>query len=103
MSLMGRCLTVLWEVTVEVLPAREMVFMPEMLHFVLKVREQALLEGGKWKMAEVNLLEVFPDIRRDDILRLLDRIAKELIRRKYFRGVILFSIASSGIRKLDNY
>ena len=49
-----------------------MAAMPEMLHFVRKVREQALREGGKWKWAEFDLVEMFPNIQREDILKSLE-------------------------------
>ena len=101
-SLVGRCLTVLWKMTVAVLTPREMVTMPEMLHFVLKVRERALREGGKWKWAEFDLVEMFPNIQREDILKSLEWIAKELMRKQSFRGGISFFIAKSGIQRLDN-
>ena len=71
-SLMGRCITVLWKMTVEVPTPGEMAAMPEMLHFVRKVREQALREGGKWKWAEFDLVEMFPNIQREDILKSLE-------------------------------
>ena len=78
-----------------------MVAMPEMLHFVRRVRERALREGGKWKWAEFDLVEMFPNIQRDDILKSLKWIAKELMRQKSFSGEYVF-IARSGIRRLDN-
>ena len=75
----------------------EMVAMPEMLHFIRKVHERALREGGNWKWAEFDLVEMFPNIQREDILKSLEWIAKELMRKKSFWGGVCFFIAKSEV------
>jgi hypothetical protein len=81
------------------------VSMKELLHFVRSaVREREdPAPGQHLQWVELDLVEMFPNISREDIVPALRWLFDEVRKKKQSRGNIRFYIAKSGLRKLDNH
>ena len=79
---MGRALTLLWKMAVDVLKSRELVAMPHMLHAVKKwlstMQKTNTEHAGTPFWTEMDVKEMFPEIPRSDIIPALVWIHDQL-------------------------
>ena len=103
--LVGRCLTMLWREAIRVTGAKELFAMTDVLPFVRSVikNEQSQREQDvDYWWVEYDLVEMFPNIPREEVLQALQWARDELKSRLTYRGGVRFYLSKSGRRKLDN-
>ena len=103
--LVGRCLTMLWREAIRITGAKELFAMTDVLPFVRSVikheQSQTAQEVDYW-WVEYDLVEMFPNIPREEVLQALQWARDELKSRLTYRGGVRFYLSKSGHRKLDN-
>ena len=103
---MGRALTLLWKMALDVLGSRELIAMPHMLHAVKKwlsqVNASQSAGAGMPFWTEMDVKEMFPEIPRSDIIPALVWIHDKLKEKKKTRGPVEFYLAKDGNRRMDN-
>ena len=105
-KLMGRALTLLWKMAVDVLKSRELIAMPQMLHTIKQwlshVDKSPSTGTGEPFWTELDVKEMFPEIPRSDIIPALVWIHDQLNGKKKTRGPVKFYLAKDGNRRMDN-
>ena len=105
-KLMGRALTLLWKMAINVLKSRELIAMPQMLHtiktWLSRIDVSRATGTGLPFWTEMDVKEMFPEIPRSDIIPALVWIHDQLKEKKKTRGPVEFYLAKDGNRKMDN-
>ena len=105
-KLIGRALTLLWKMAVDVLGSVELIAVPHMLHAVKKwlsqVNTSQSAGAGMPFWTEMDVKQMFLEIPRSDIIPALVWIHDKLKEKKKTRGPVEFYLAKDGNRRMDN-
>ena len=102
--LVGRCLTMLWREIIRVSRAKELFAMTDILPFVRSViqsEKSQTTQGLTYWWAEYDLVEMFPNIPREEALTAWQWVRDQPKESITYRGGVRFYLAKSGRRKLD--
>ena len=95
----------LWREIIKVLNPRELFAMADILPFVrsaIKQEEPHRQDRRTYRWAEYDLVEMFPNIPREEVLTALRWVHNQLIQRITYRGGVRFFLSKGGRRKVDN-